>query len=71
MLFAASIGAADPSPVALSPIMSDEADRKSLLNPTSAIRGLKQHKLLILLGWSIVGLHHKQKEIRRFSSYQR
>jgi hypothetical protein len=25
--------------------------------------------LLILLGWSIVGLHHKQKEIRRFSSY--
>jgi hypothetical protein len=59
------------------PVSTEEAAILALIgslhkaHPTSAIRGLKQHKLLILLGWSIVGLHHKQKEIRRFSSYQR
>ena len=40
-------------------------------NPTSAIRGFKERKLLILLGRSTVGLHHNRKEIRRFSSYHR
>ncbi|NDU91760.1 MAG: transposase [Ferrovum sp.] len=45
--------------------------RVAISNPTSAIRGFKRHRLLILLGWSIVGLHHKQRGIRRFSSYQR